>query len=174
MQEQAGAVTFQGQPLTLLGPRLQAGHEAPDATLVANDLSTVQLADYSGKIRVISTVPSLDTPVCDAETRRFNELAASMGDNVVVLTISKDLPFAQQRWCGAAGVERVVTLSDYREGEFGQRYGLLIKELALLARCVFVLDARGTVRYVQLVKEIAQEPDYDAVLEALKQVHQRS
>ena len=173
MSEQAGAVTFQGAPLTLVGPLLQVGDQAPDATLTANDLSAVQLADYRGKIRVLSAVPSLDTPVCDTETRRFNELSAQMGDNVVVLTVSKDLPFAQKRWCGSAGVEQVVTLSDYRQGEFGQRYGVLIKELGLLARCVFVVDGAGTIRYVQLVKEVSQEPDYDAVLEALKQVQQK-
>jgi thiol peroxidase len=117
---------------------------------------------------VISAVPSLDTPVCDMETRRFNSEAAKLSDDIVILTISMDLPFAQKRWCGAAGVDKVVTLSDHREAEFGKAYGVLIKELRLLARAVFVIDAEGVVRYVQLVNEVAEEPDYDAVISAAK------
>jgi thiol peroxidase len=117
---------------------------------------------------VISAVPSLDTPVCDMETRRFNSEAAKLSKDIVILTISMDLPFAQKRWCGAAGVDKVVTLSDHREAEFGNSYGVLIKELRLLARAVFVVDAEGVVRYVQLVKEVADEPDYDAVISAAK------
>ena len=119
---------------------------------------------------MISSVPSLDTPVCDAQTRRFNEEATSLGDDVVVLTISMDLPFAQKRWCGAAGVDKVVVLSDYRSGEFGRAFGVLIKELRLLARAVFVVDRDGTVRYIQIVDEITNEPDYDAALAAVKQL----
>ena len=170
MDERTGQITFKGEPLTLLGEPLSAGQPAPDATLVANDMTEVQLSEFRGKVCVICAVPSLDTPVCDTETRRFNEAAASLGDNVVILTVSMDLPFAQERWCGAAGVKAVRTLSDYRDREFGRAYGVLIKELGLLARAVFVVDDGGTVRYVQWVKEIASEPDYEAALGAVRKL----
>ena len=170
MQERNGVITFQGNPLTLLGAELKVGDPAPDATVLANDLSPVQLSQYKGKVCVISVVPSLDTPVCDMQTRRFNEEAVNLDDNVAILTMSVDLPFAQARWCGAAGVDKVVTLSDHRDAAFGEAFGLLIKELRLLARAIFVVDKEGTIRYVQLVKEISEEPDYDAVLEAVKSV----
>ncbi len=130
----------------------------------------MRLSSYRGKILVIASVPSLDTPVCDLETRRFNDEAANLGADVEMLTVSMDLPFAQKRWCGAAGVKRLKTLSDHREAAFGLAYGVLIKELRLLARAVFLVDREGTVRYEQLVKEVANEPDYDAVLLALAQV----
>ncbi len=167
MTERSGAVTFQGNPLTLVGNELKVGDKAPDVELLGNDLSPVKISSYQGKVVVLVTVPSLDTPVCDLETRQFNERAASLGDDVVILTVSLDLPFAQKRWCGAAGVERLTTLSDHWEGAFGQAYGLLIKELRLLARAVFVVDKTGVVRYVELVKEITHEPDYDAPLGAV-------
>lgn len=168
MMERAKAVTLHGNPLTLVGKEIAMGSPGPDATLVDNELNPVQLSNYRGKVVVISSVPSLDTPVCDMQTRRFNSEAANLGDDVVILTVSMDLPFAQSRWCGAAGVEAVITLSDHRDATFGEAYGLLIKELRLLGRAVLVLDREGVVRYYQLVKEVAEEPDYDAVLEAVK------
>ena len=170
--ERANAVTFQGQPLTLLGPELSAGDAAPDATLVANDLSEVSLSDYRDKVCLISVVPSLDTGICDMQTRRFNEAAAGLGENVVILTISMDLPFAQARWCGATGADQVVTLSDHRLASFGEAYGVLIKELRLLARAIFVVDTEGVVRYVEIVPEIASHPNYDAALAAVAELTQ--
>lgn len=168
MNERTGIITFKGNPMTLLGPALKVGDQAPDFSVVDTALAPVTLASHSGKILVISAVPSLDTPVCDTETRRFNQEAAGLPDNVVVLTVSLDLPFAQKRWCGAAGIDRVTTLSDYRERSFGQAYGVLIKELLLLARCIFVVDADGVIRYIQQVPEVTSEPDYAAVLAAVK------
>ena len=170
MQEHTGAITFSGNPLTLVGPQLKKGDAAPDATLRDNDMKPVQLSSYRGKICIISTVPSLDTPVCDMETRRFNTEAARMGAGTVILTVSMDLPFAQKRWCGAAGVDRVITLSDHMNAEFGTAYGVLIKELRLLSRTIFIVDPEGIIQYVQQVKEITREPDYDAVLEALSKI----
>ena len=168
MEEHTGTITMKGNPLTLVGTMPQVGDAAPDVELLDNTLSPLRLSSMKGKIVVLATVPSLDTPVCDLETRRFNEEAGSLGDDVVVLTVSMDLPFAQKRWCGAAGVDRVTTLSDHREAALGRSYGVLIKELRLLARSLFVLDRNGIVRYVQLVKEVADEPDYDAVLDAAR------
>ena len=170
MQERSGVITFQGNPLTLLGAELKVGDSAPDATLLSNDLSPIQLSSYKGKVCVISVVPSLDTPVCDMQTRRFNEEAGNLGDNVVILTMSMDLPFAQARWCGAAGVDKVVTLSDHRDAAFGEAFGVLIKELRLLARAVLVVDKDGAIQYIQLVKEVTEEPDYNAALEAVKKL----
>lgn len=170
MSTRSNVVTMRGKPVTLLGPELKAGDKAPDATVVANDLSEVKLSSYRGKVLVLSAVPSLDTSVCSLETHKFNEHAAALGADVAILTISMDLPFAQKRWCGAEGVDRVVTLSDYRYGQFGQNYGVLIDGLRLLARALFVVDREGTIRHVQLVKEIATEPDYDAVLAAARQL----
>lgn len=168
MQERTGIITFKGNPMTLLGPALKVGDRAPDFRVVDNGLAPVTLASTSGKLRIISAVPSLDTPVCDTETRRFNQEAAGLPDSVAVLTISLDLPFAQKRWCGAAGIDRVQTLSDYQDRSFGQAYGVLIKELKLLARCIFVVDAADTIRYIQQVPEVTHEPDYAAVLAAVK------
>ena len=168
MSERAGAVTFQGAPLTLVGPELKAGDTAPDFTVLGNDLSEVKLSDFAGQVRIVSVVPSLDTPVCDTQTRRFNEAAASLGDDVVILTISMDLPFAQQRWCAAAGVEAVRTLSDHRDAGFGRAWGVLIQELRLLSRALFVVDREGTIRHVEVVAEITHEVDYDAALAAAK------
>lgn len=168
MLERPGAVTFQGNPLTLLGKEVKVGDKAPEFQTLDNSLSPVTLAKYQGKVLIISSVPSLDTPVCDLETRRFNEEAANLGRDVVVLTVSMDLPFAQARWCGAAGVTNVTTLSDHRDAAFGSAYGVLIKELRLLARAVFVVDRKGDIRYAELVKEITHEPDYDGALKAAK------
>lgn len=170
MNERKGAVTFQGNPLTLIGNEVRVGERAPDCELLANDLSPVKLSSFRGKVCVLTTVPSLDTPVCDTETRRFNQEAGNLGGEVKVLAISMDLPFAQARWCGAAGVEWVQTLSDHRDACFGSAYGVQIKELRLLARSIFVVDRDGVVRYEQLVKEITQEPDYEAVLAAVSEL----
>lgn len=167
MAERVGAITMKGNPLTLTGNEVKVGDNAPDVTLVANDLSEVKLSSFKGKKVIISAVPSLDTPVCDTETKRFNQEASKLGDDVVVLTISKDLPFAQKRWCAGAGVNNVKTLSDYRSN-FGETYGVLIKGLNLLARAIFVVDEKGKVIYNQLVKEVASEPNYEEVLKAVK------
>src|SRR5512140_127044 len=139
MTERSGIITFKGNPFTLLGPELKTGNKAPDFTVVDNGLAPVSLASYYGKIKIISAVPSLDTPVCDTETRRFNQEAAGLPGDVAVLTVSLDLPFAQKRWCGAAGIDRVITLSDYRDRSFGLAYGVLIDELKLLSRSIFVV-----------------------------------
>ncbi len=170
MEERSGLVTLQGNPVTLLGNSVEVGGKAPDFTVVDTDLSPVEFSSFRGKVSIILSVPSLDTPVCDVETRRFNEEAAELGDTVSVLAISTDLPFAQARWCGAAGVDRVRTLSDHRDVSFGTAYGVLIKDLRLLARAVFVVDKDGTVRYAELVDEVANEPDYDAALKATREL----
>ena len=170
MADRKGADTFQRNPLTLTGTEIRAGDRAPDVELADNDLKPVKLSSYRGRVCVVASVPSLDTPVCDLETRRFNEEAAKLGKDTALLTVSMDLPFAQKRWCGASGATRVTTLSDYRGAAFGNAWGVLIKELHLLARCVFVVDREGVVRYVQLVREIASEPDYAAVLKAVAEV----
>ena len=170
MEERSAAVTMHGNPLTLVGEELRVGDPIPDLELLDNDLNAVRLSSFQGKVCVISSVPSLDTPVCDMETRRFNETAGSLGDDVVILTISMDLPFAQKRWCGAAGVENVITLSDHRDAAFGTAFGVLIKELRLLARSIFVVDRSGRLQYVQHVKELSEEPDYDAVIDAVQKI----
>jgi thiol peroxidase len=165
--ERPGATTLKGSPLTLVGPELKAGDKAPDFTLVDNSLNNVTLKDTGGKVRIISVVPSLDTPVCDAQTKRFNEEAAKLA-NVEILTVSMDLPFAQKRWCGAFGVDRVRMLSDHREGSFGSSYGTLIKELRIESRAIFVLDRNNTIRHVEYVKEVADFPNYESALAAAK------
>jgi thiol peroxidase len=170
MKERMGMVTMKGNPLTLVGNEVRVGDATPDFEVLSNDLTPVRFSSFRGKVCIVSSVPSLDTPVCDTETRRFNDEAGRLNPDVVLLTISMDLPFAQKRWCGAAGVTRVQTLSDHRDASFGTAYGVLIKELRLLARAVFVVDRNGTIQYVQLVKEITQEPDYDAVLAAVKRL----
>ncbi|MBM4028089.1 MAG: thiol peroxidase [Planctomycetes bacterium] len=171
MEERTGLITFQGSPLTLLGNEVKVGQKAPEAEVVANDLSIVKPSALGlGKVCILSSVPSLDTPVCDIQTRRFNEEIGKLGDRAAVLTVSMDLPFAQKRWCGAAGVKNVQTLSDHRAAAFGQAYGLLIKDLRLLARAVFVLDKQGTIRYVELVREVTSEPNYQAALEAARRL----
>jgi len=170
MQERDGLVTMKGNPITIMGTELQVGDRAPDFVAIDNDLNPVSFDSFRGKVCIVSSVPSLDTPVCDMETRRFNDEAGRLGDDVEILTISMDLPFAQKRWCGTAGVDRVQTLSDHRDAAFGQAYGVLIKGLRLLARAVFVVDKEGTIRYMDLVKEIASEPDYDSLLTAVKEL----
>lgn len=170
MEERSAAVTMHGNPLTLVGQELSVGDAAPDLELLDNDLNAVMLSSFQGKICVISAVPSLDTPVCDMETRRFNEEAGKLGDDVVILTVSMDLPFAQKRWCGAAGVKSVITLSDHRDAAFGTAFGVLIKELRLLGRAIFVLDRNGIIQYIQNVKELSEEPNYDTVIDAIQKI----
>lgn len=164
-QERTGVITFKGNPMTLLGPDVKVGDKAPNFTVVANDLSPVTLATSAGKTRLVVAVPSLDTPVCDMEVRRFNQEASKLA-NVQVLVVSLDLPFAQKRWCGAAGIENVQAVSDYQNRDFTTAYGVLIKELKLAARAVFVIDANDTVIYKEIVSEVTQEPNYEAALEA--------
>ncbi len=160
-------VTFGGKAVTLLGNEVKVGDKAPNFTVLANDLSEVTLDNTKGQVRLITSVPSLDTGVCDAETRRFNEEANSLG-NVKILTVSVDLPFAQKRWCGANGIENVQTLSDHRDLSFGEAYGVAIQELRLLTRAVFVVDSSDTVTYVEYVSEATNHPNYEAALEAAK------
>jgi thiol peroxidase len=159
---------MKGQPLTLIGNEVVVGKAAPDFVAINNTLEPVGFSSYRGKTCIISSVPSLDTPVCDTETRRFNKEAANLGPRIAVLTISMDLPFAQKRWCAAAGIDKIETLSDHRDASFGNAYGVLIKELRLLARAVFIVDEKGVLRYTQLVNELTNEPDYAEVLHALK------
>jgi thioredoxin-dependent peroxiredoxin len=170
MEERSAAVTMHGNPLTLVGRELSVGDPAPDLELLDHDLNPVKISSFQGRVCVISAVPSLDTPVCDMETRRFNEAAGKLGDDIAILTVSMDLPFAQKRWCGAAGVEQVITLSDHRDAAFGTAFGVLIKELRLLGRSIFVLDRNGIIQYIQHVKELSEEPNYDAVIEAVKKI----
>lgn len=167
-QERKGAATFQGNPLTLVGPELKKGDKAPDFKLTDTGLKPVALVDSKGKTRLVSVVPSIDTPVCDLQTKRFNQEASKLPANVAVLTVSMDLPFAQSRWCGAAGADKVQMLSDYQEHAFGQAYGVLIKELQLLSRAIFVIGADDTIQYVEYVKEITTHPDYEKALQSLK------
>ncbi len=161
-------VTLRGNAVTLEGGGVTVGQPAPDFVAVGQDMQEKKLSDYRGKTVVLSVVPSLDTKVCDTQTRTFNERATSLGDSVVVVAISMDLPFAQKRWCGAAGVERVETLSDYRHWDFGRKFGLRIAESGLLARSIYVIDKNGKVVYEQIVPELTTEPDYDAALAAAK------
>lgn len=165
--ERPGATTMRGNPLTLIGPELKPGDTAPDFNLVDNSLKPVTLKDTGGHVRIISVVPSLDTPVCDAQTKRFNEEAAKLPD-VDIFTVSMDLPFAQKRWCGAFGVDKVKMLSDHREGSFGSAYGTLIKDLRIESRAIFVLDQNNKIRHVEYVKEVADFPNYETALAAAK------
>lgn len=168
MTKRANAVTFKGNPMTLVGPEIQAGDAAPHFRLVGTDLADIACEQYHGKVRVLSVVPSIDTGVCATQTRTFNEKAAALSDDVTILTVSADLPFAQDRFCGAEGIDRVVMGSDYKYREFGEAYGVLIEELGLLTRAVFVIGRDDKIAYVQVVPEITHEPDYDAALEAVK------
>ncbi len=167
MEKHTGMITFGGNPLTLVGELVKVGDKAKDFTVLANDLKPHTLSEYDGKIRIISVVPSVDTGICAAQTRRFNVEAAKL-ENVVILTISCDLPFALGRFCAAEGIDKVITLSDHKETDFGLKYGFLIDELRILARGIVVIDKAGTVRYVEYVKEVGTHPDYDKALEAAK------
>jgi len=166
--ERSKIVTVKGNPLTLVGAEIKAGMPAPDATLLNGDLSAVALSSFKGKIKLIAAVPSLDTPVCDTEIKRFNDEAAALSKDVAVIFVSMDLPFAQKRFCDAFDITKVTTLSDHRDADFGLKYGVLIKELRLLARSIFIVDKMNTVRYVEYVKELTNPPDFDAALKALK------
>jgi len=170
MSERREGVTFMGNPLTLLGNELKVGESAPDFVVLDNNLSPVSFSSFRGKVCILSSVPSLDTPVCDMETRKFNEEAGRLGKDIAILTISMDLPFAQKRWCAAAGVAHVQTLSDHREASFGSACGVLIKELRLLARAIFLIDRKGVIQYIQFVKEISKEPDDEEVFNALRKL----
>ncbi|MFB4163028.1 thiol peroxidase [Alteribacillus sp. JSM 102045] len=161
-------ITFKGNPVTLLGEEVKPGDKAPDFKVLANDLSEVTLEDSKGNVRLISVVPSVDTGVCDQQTRRFNEEAANL-EGVEVLTISVDLPFAQKRWCAAAGIENLQVLSDHRDLSFGKNYGVAIEELRLLARSIFVIDSNDEVTYAEYVSEATNHPDYEAAVNAAKE-----
>jgi thioredoxin-dependent peroxiredoxin len=165
MKERANAVKAMGKPLTLLGEQLNVGDKAPDATVLNNDVQEVKISSFRGKILIIASVPSIDTPVCSIETRSFNQRASEVGPDIQILTISMDLPFAQKRWCAAEGIDHLMTLSDHRTAEFGEKYGVLIKESRLLARVVFIVDKEGIIRYIQAMPDLAMEPDYDEVLQ---------
>jgi thiol peroxidase len=158
---------MKGNPLTLIGPELKPGDAAPDFTMVDNTMKPVTLKDTGNRVRIISVVPSLDTPVCDAQTKRFNDEAAKL-PGVDIITVSVDLPFAQKRWCGAFGVDRVKMLSDHRDASFGSNYGTLIKELRIESRAIFVLDGHNQIRHVEYVMEVADFPNYEAALAAAK------
>jgi len=168
--ERPGAITFKGQPLTLVGPELKPGDKAPDFTVIDQSLQPVSLTDYAGKVVVLSVVPSLDTGICSAQTKRFNEEAAKLPADVAILTVSMDLPFAQARFCGTEQIDRVKVLSDHRDASFAQAYGTLVKELRLECRAIFVIDREGIIRYVEYVPEIASHPNYDAALAAVKEL----
>ena len=166
--ERPGATTLKGNPLTLIGPQLKPGDRAPDFNVVDQALKPVTLKDTGHNVRIISVVPSLDTPVCDAQTRKFNLAAANL-PGVDIITVSVDLPFAQTRWCGAFGVDKVKMLSDYQDVSFGTNYGTLIKELRIESRAIFVLDRGNVIRYVEYVKEVADSPNHDAALAAARE-----
>ncbi|MEK4748618.1 thiol peroxidase [Niallia sp. FSL W8-0177] len=163
-------VTFKHNPVTLIGNEIKVGDKAPDFTVLANDMSEVSLASSKGKIRLFSVVPSVDTGVCDAQIRKFNEEASKL-ENVEVITVSVDLPFAQRRWCAASGLDNVITVSDHRDLSFGEAYGVVMKELRLLARAVFVVDASDTVTYVEYVSEGSNHPNYEAAIKAVKEAN---
>jgi thiol peroxidase len=165
--ERPGATTMRGKPLTLVGPELKTGDKAPDFEAVSDVLQPVNLQGTGPAVRIFSVVPSLDTPVCDAQTKRFNEEAAKLPD-VQIFTVSMDLPFAQKRWCGAFGIDKIKMLSDHKSGSFGEHYGTLIKELRIESRAIFVLDKDNTIKHVEYVKEVAEHPNYDAALNAAR------
>ncbi len=168
MRKDNAKVTFKGNPVTLVGNEVRPGDKAPDFKVIDKSLATRTLSDYEGKIKVIAVYPSVDTGVCAAQNRRFNEIATGLSDDVVVLSLSCDLPFAQARFCAAEGLDNVVTLSDHRATDFGLNYGFLIEELRLLARGTVIIDKNDVVRYVEFVPEIATEPDYEAAIKAVR------
>lgn len=168
VEERTGEVTMKGNPLTLLGPRIEANEDAPEFTALKNLVTPLSLSETNGKVRILLSVPSLDTPVCSLETKRFSQEADKLGEDVQVLVISIDTPFAQSRWCGAEGVSNVLTLSDFKNRDFGTKYGVEIKDLGIYARAAFVLDKQGVVVYSEYVPEVASEPNYDAILDAAK------
>jgi thioredoxin-dependent peroxiredoxin len=165
--ERPGATTMRGNPMTLIGPELKAGDAAPDFSVVDGSLKPVTLADTGGHVRIVSVVPSLDTPVCDAQTKKFNEAASSL-PGIDILTVSMDLPFAQKRWCGAFAVDKVKMLSDHKDASFGSNYGTLIKELRIESRAIFVIDRNNRVCHAEYVKEVADHPNYESALQAAR------
>ncbi|NLY21025.1 MAG: thiol peroxidase [Tissierellia bacterium] len=169
MEKREGIITFGGEPKVLVGSEIKVGAKAPEFTAVKNDLSEFKFSETSGKVRIISVVPSIDTGVCSLQTRSFNEDAADLGD-VLILTLSMDLPFAQSRFCAAEGIDKVVMLSDYKDADFGLKYGFLIEDLRLLTRGVIVVDKDDTVKYVEYVGEVTEHPDYDAALSAAREL----
>jgi thioredoxin-dependent peroxiredoxin len=171
--ERPGGTTLRGEPKTLIGPELKTGDKAPDFKVVDNNLREVTLSGTGNHVRIFSVVPSLDTPVCDAQTKRFNEEAASL-PGVDIYTVSMDLPFAQKRWCGAFGVDRVKMLSDHKDGSFGSSYGTLIKELRIESRAIFVLDQSNTIRHAEYVREVADFPNYETALAAARSASARA
>jgi thiol peroxidase len=166
--ERTAAITFKGNPMTLLGPEIKVGDKAPAFQVTGQDLGDISLNDYAGKVLVISVLPSLDTPVCATQTRTFNAKAAELSGDVGILTVSLDLPFAAKRFCAAEGIEAVKTGSDFKHQSFGAGYGVKIKELGLLARAVFVLDKKGVVKHAEYVHEATHEPNYEAAMAAVK------
>ncbi len=170
LPQKKGLVAARGKPLTLLGPELQVGDKAPEFQVVDNNLNPVKLSDFEGKVVLLSVTPSVDTGICDLQAKRFNKMATEVSGDVVILNISVDLPFALARWCGATGSDKIKTLSDYQDWNFGLQYGLLIKETRLLARSVWIIDKQGIIRYIQIVPELPTEPDYEDAFKALKKV----
>jgi thiol peroxidase len=170
MNERTGIIKMKGSPLTLVGNEIKVGDIAPDFEVLDDNLKPVKLSSFMGKTVVIVSVPSVDTPVCDLEAKRFNQEAGEFGNDVAILTISMDLPFAQARWCAAAGVENIKLLSDHSKASFGNEFGVLIKELRLLARTIFIVDQNGIVRYIQYVEETTDEPNYSDVLDAIEKI----
>lgn len=168
--ERPNAATFKGNPLTLLGEEVKAGQKAADFKVLAQDLTDKRLSDFKGKIKLIASVPSLDTPVCDSEIKRFNDEASKLSKDIAIIFISMDLPFAQKRFCQEFEINRVKTYSDHREADFGTKYGVLIKDLRLLARAIFIIDKDDRVAYVEYVKELGSPPNYDAAVSALKKI----
>lgn len=168
--ERHGIIKFKGNPLTLIGSEVKVGDRAPDFTVLDADLKEVRLGDFAGKIKIISVTPSLDTPVCDMQARRFNEEAAKLPEDVVVINISMDLPFAISRFCTLAGIDKVKAYSDHRDASFGKAYGVLIKELRLLARSIFIIDKEDTIKYIEIVPEMSNSPNYEAALETYKKI----
>jgi thioredoxin-dependent peroxiredoxin len=168
-EERTGVVTLKGNPLTLIGPEVKVGDKAPDFSSLKGLGAPITLADLEGKVKVFNVIISVDTPVCDVQTKRFNQEAANLGDDVVILTLSMDLPFALGRYCAAEGIDKVQTASDYKDASFGEAYGVLIKEHRLLARALFVVDKDDIVRYAEYVPEVATEPNYDPAIAAVKE-----
>lgn len=170
MLERKNLVTMQGKPITLMGDALKEGERAPDFTVVDQNLQPVKLSSFKGNPCLLITLPSLDTAVCSLETRKFNQEMAKWSTQVTTLVVSMDLPFAQKRWCGAEGIKNLQVLSDYQKRDVGEKYGLLIKEVYLLTRAVFVIDSGGVIRHIHMVKEVAQEPNYEQILSEVSQL----
>lgn len=170
MERRENAVKMGGKPVTLLGKEIKVGDKAPEFTALKTDNSEISLEDLKNKIRIISVVPSVDTGVCELQTISFNEKASELGDDVVIITISMDLPFAQKRFCGAHGIDDSIVVSDHKDASFGLNYGFLMEETRLLARGVVIVDKEGTVQYVEYVDEVSNHPDYDKAIEETKKL----